>query len=320
MPSRIFDLSLLKGFTFDRLITFLKVADAGSLTEAAREEARPFAKAGEKEFKRAFESKMVQFSRAVSSLEEVLGPLVNREGKTHELTERGEQLAGYVRAFVVGLEGIESTGIEPVIRIGANSTILTWLVAPQMPKISKALPHYRFHLEDSSSTKLVNAVLNSALDFALVRGKALKQTDRGHAMDEASIAEYGYSIFAPPSMKLPSDRWEELLPVLPIATLNREGEFLEELAQNHISLTCKVGCNSFSQAKALLDTGAYAAILPDTAILACPGAQRIPLPEVLRRKMVLVWNKRCVAAKRLDKVATLVKLLRAGMAPVTGTV
>lgn len=320
MPESIFSQILNRtDFSFERLITFLKVANAGGLTAAVKAEVgNALVKSDPEGHKRAINARMAQFSRQMSDLEECFGPLFDKGERQHLFTERGQELAAAVRLFVTGLEGVYSTPIEPVISLGANNTVLAWLVAPLLPQISAALPRYRFQLEDSSSTRLVNAVRQCSLDFALVRGKSMQRSRAGNSFHSKPIAEFGYSLFIPDALEAPDEDWKTLLRTLPIATLNREGEFAEELALQKIELTFKVGCNSFSQAKALFDTGKYAAILPDTARLVLKTGRRVPLPD-MRREMVLIWNKHSVATKRMDErlVLTIVKILKDGMKPAT---
>ena len=141
--------------------TFLAVADAGSVTEAAR---------------RLFVSQPA-VSAEIASLEASLGVrLFARTRRGVHLTEAGEVLIGYVRsAFSLldtGREKLrELAGLESgTLRIGASDMTLRFFLLDYIAVFRERYPNVRLTVTNAPTPRTLEALRDGAIDFGVVSG------------------------------------------------------------------------------------------------------------------------------------------------------
>ena len=141
--------------------TFLAVADAGSVTEAAR---------------RLFVSQPA-VSADIASLEASLGvTLFVRTRRGVHLTEAGEVLLGYVRsAFSLldaGHEKLrELLGLESgTLRIGASDMTLRFFLLDYIAVFRERYPNVRLTVTNAPTPRTLEALRDGAIDFGVVSG------------------------------------------------------------------------------------------------------------------------------------------------------
>lgn len=116
-------------------------------------------------------------SKAVRQLERQVGvPLVERAGRASHLTAAGERLAARARE----LFGVEATAEEELralrgleagsLRVGASTTIATYLLPPILASFHDAHPAIALRLVSANTRAITRALLERRLDIALVEG------------------------------------------------------------------------------------------------------------------------------------------------------
>ncbi len=109
------------GFTIERLRTFCKIAESGSIVLAAKGDP----------------TRQSQFSRQVKELEGHFGTkLLERVGKTVRLTDAGRKLAVLTQSYFRSVEEMRATATkDDVIRIGAGESVFRWLIMPRLSEM-----------------------------------------------------------------------------------------------------------------------------------------------------------------------------------------
>jgi len=142
-----------------RLKYFLRIADEGSITRAARTlgVAQP------------------ALSRQMRLLEEDLGiSLFRRTHRGVELTEEGERLRASTAAPLRQLEravlyaGSVMARVERGLRLGMLPTMAEVFAPPMMAGLKTAFPKVGFHLTVANTEQLIDAMLNGWVDIAMV--------------------------------------------------------------------------------------------------------------------------------------------------------
>ena len=141
--------------------TFLAVAEAGSVTEAAR---------------RLFVSQPA-VSAEIAALEEMLGVrLFFRSRRGVQLTEAGETLLGHVTsAFALldaGRERLrELAGLERgTLRIGASDMTLRFYLLDHIAEFRRLYPNVRLSVTNAPTPKTLSALRDGLIDFGMVSG------------------------------------------------------------------------------------------------------------------------------------------------------
>ena len=141
--------------------TFLAVADAGSVTEAAR---------------RLFVSQPA-VSAEIASLESTLGVcLFARTRRGVQLTDAGRVLVEYVRsAFSLldaGREKLrELSGLESgALRIGASDMTLRFYLLDYIAAFHERYPNIRLSVTNAPTPRTLEALRDGAIDFGVVSG------------------------------------------------------------------------------------------------------------------------------------------------------
>ncbi len=268
------------GLSFDRLQSFCLVAQAGGVTKAAKGEA----------------NKQTLYSRQIKELEEFFGvELMRRKGRGIVLTAAGERLNVLARECFASLldfkSGCKSLPMEIVI--GAGESIIRWLLMPKLAEAQRSLPKARLKFLNLPTGEIVRRLADGVIDFGVVRKDAV-----GRGLRTASLGTIGYSLFLPAGAKAEQD--EKVLDGLPLATLEGEGRFRQELAavarRHRFRLNIQLECSSFPLVATALETGGMAAVLPSIAgvELGRTGIREVkaaPLKS-FGREICLAWNPR----------------------------
>lgn len=278
------DLLQQSGLSFDRLQSFCLVADAGGVTRAANGDA----------------AKQSLFSRQVKELEEFFGTeLIRRTGRGIALTEAGERLNVIVRECFASLSDFKGDcrGHPVEVVIGAGDSIIHWLLMPGLGELRKRIPKVRLKFLNLSTDAAVKRLADGVIDFAIVRHDAVLRPLRG-----TPLGVMGYSLFVPPGTRGPAGGKNNLkiLDHLPIATLEGEGNFRNELAatakKHGTRVNIEIECSSFPLAARAVINGNVAAILPSIAAtdLRAAGANEVQLGflKPFEREMCLASNPR----------------------------
>jgi LysR family nitrogen assimilation transcriptional regulator len=264
----------LGGLSIDRLRSFVDVAEKGSIARVANGDP----------------SRQSLISRQIGELEVFFGvELTRRKGKGLEITEAGQELARQVRLQFQSLADFKaSCANQPVeYRIASGNSVLEWLVAPQLGRISGVVPG-TFSLLDWRTGDIVRGLLDHTVDFGIIRKSALVHPLRFH-----SLGNLTYRLFVPKG-------WKDLGGGLaaPLA-ISIGGEFLEAFERAVAKMKVKPNivfrCTSFTQAAQLVRSGVATAILPHIASAYVGDAATVKNPAWLKpvtRDLGLAWHQR----------------------------
>lgn len=278
------------GISLDRLQNFCRVAEVGSLSQAA--DGDP--------------GKQSLYSRQIRELEEFFGvELKRRQGHGFIITEAGRQLAQLTRVHLAGLEdfGREAKEMPKRLALAAGSSVLEWVLLPKIAVLRHRLPNTSFQFFSERSDTIVTRLVDMTIDIGLVREDAVPSSLRAKR-----LFVIGYSIFIPRTLM------REITPInlrkriadIPIAT-SVGGQFRETLtraaAKAKWPLNIVVSCSSFTQAARAMQAGSCAAVLPDIAAQDCDDAEvaqmSLPLLRGEHRQMCLAWNPRLAQVRPL---------------------
>ncbi len=147
--------------------TFKKVAELGNFTRA---------------------SEVLGYSQSsvtahIQALESEIGVLLfDRIGKTIELTQKGIQLLDYVNELLDAYYKIENIGQEDdipqgIIRIGVPETLMLYRLDRVFKNYKKRYPHVTIVLENTPSSRLVEALHKGELDLAFILDHEIRDPD-----------------------------------------------------------------------------------------------------------------------------------------------
>lgn len=294
-----------KGLSLDRMRVLLEVRVAGSIVKAA----------GNDPVRQSL------YSRQLKELGEFFGAeLTERKGRGIALTARGEELAILIK------EHFESIGNfsrhvegEPVpVFIGAGESFIQWLLIPSAHDLQRTVPGITLRFVNLTSVDIADKLLTRDLDFGILRRDAVPATLNHHPLGKGNFALYAHkSLIA----KAKGKNAKSLLSLLPLAIMPGDAVFARQLftlaEKQGVKLNAQMECDSFTAMARAVQTGHYAAVLPDLARTPLDASiERIQLPflKPLANEISLAWLKRKVALRpELEKVkAMLVKNIHLG--------
>lgn len=262
------------GLSFDRLKSFVDVAEKGSIARVAEGDS----------------SRQSLISRQIGELESFFGiKLVQRKGKGMELTEPGRELARQVRLQFQGLSDFKlACANRPMdYRIAAGNSVLEWLVVGCLGEIASDLKG-TYSLLDWRTADIIHGLMDHTVDFGVVRKSALVPS-----LKFQSLGYLNYRLFVPPSLQ--PMRLNRPIP-LAIATGAEFSEvFGAALANAREEPNIIFRCTSFTQAAQIVRSGTAAAILPHIAARSFDKSVGIYEPAWLRsirRELGLAWHRR----------------------------
>lgn len=233
------------GLSLDRLRALVEVGATGSIAKAA--EGDPI--------------RQSQYSRQIKELEDFFqARLVERHGKGIRLTPGGRELARISRFFLLGLSTFQRGCLaeEQVFRIGGGATFVSCFLLPILAARPAGQSGPRYAVEIADDLEIERRLHDLTLDFGVVTAAAISRP-----LQLQPLGSWRLGLWVPKAvcrneaqavLALKGDR-------LPLVQPSRE------LPTPNLALfkDCqpRLVCTSFLEAKAVLETEAMAALLPD---------------------------------------------------------
>lgn len=291
--------SSLSGFSIERLITFCRVAEHGSIKDAA--DADP--------------TRQSQYSRQIKDLENSLGlTLFDRSGKKWVVTDQGRRLVVIARGFFQSVASLQAEGIaaRQRIRIGSGDGILVWYVAPRLERVRQLSPRISFECRILRTNEIIRQLKEGEIDIGIVREETV---DDG--LISLPFLSVDYSFFVPRSL-LPgkSAAGFELLRELPMAKLSGHGSFQRQvdILLNQLGIAPRIWfeAGSFMLLVHAMSRMSLAAVLPaaskDEFSEELFATIQIDSLVRLRRELVIATNPELVASNpNVESIARLIQ-------------
>ncbi len=265
------------GLSLDRLRALVEVGAAGSITKAA--EGNPI--------------KQSQYSRQIKELEDFFqAELVERQGKGIRLTPSGKELARISRFFLLGLANFQRGRLaeEQTYRIGAGSTFVRQFLLPVLAT-PPATTGPRYVVEIAGDAEIERRLHELTLDFGVVTAATISRP-----LQLKELGDWRLSLWVPKALcrseaqalRAISDTGLPL--VLPSLEVALPGSEL------FAGCEARLLCNSFLEAKAALERGSMAALLPDFLVPGPPANAflrvNVPAISACTFQHRLAWNPR----------------------------
>ena len=277
------------GLSLERLQSFCRVAEAGGVTRAANGDA----------------TKQSLYSRQIKELEEFFGAeLMRRKGRGIALTAAGQRLHRMTREQFAALIDFKSEcrGQPLEIVIGAGDSLIQWLILPKLALIEKRLPMARHKFLNLTNAEISHRLNEGLIDFGIVRKSEVTKPLGG-----APLGQMAFSLFVPRNKlaMLKDKSFSEILSKLPLAILEGEGRFRQELGaiarKNKLRLNIKAECSSFPLVARALGSGTLAGILPTMAAGELVELGMVEISNkalsVFDRDICLAWNPRRIRVR-----------------------
>jgi DNA-binding transcriptional LysR family regulator len=269
----------LSGISIERLRTFCRITQAGSIAAAA--EGDP--------------NRQSLYSRQVKELEECFGAkLLLRVGRSLQLTEIGKRLALLTQTYFQALNEVRDSTGPNLVRVGAGDAVFRWLLLPRLHEIQGGTPPLTLEIATHRTEKAVDCVKNGTLDLAIVRKDAAKAPLR-----TAACGEMTYTLVVPRRL-LPekSAAGLRLLGVLPFGMITGDGVFtkgIEDIAAKaEVRLDIQLRAENFGLLAAAMEHADIAAVLPTVAAtkLSAERYAIVEMPELaeLRSELCIVFE------------------------------
>lgn len=284
------------GLSLDRLRALVEVGAAGSLVRAA---------AGDP-------IRQSQLSRQIKELEDFFEVhLTERQGRGLRLTAEGRELARISRFFLLGLSNFQRGRLaeEQRFRLGAPPSLLEAVVVPALLGQDRPGGQHSYDLEVVMGTEVERRLHELTLDFGV-----LHQANLSRPLKTAMLGKCPLQLWMP--RLLTRERRGRHDARVSMAWAHQE--WPEGRGQEDLSAPQRVlGCGSFLEARAALETGQAAAVLPDyLRPHGAASAYRVTASKASPLEYHFAWNPRLLrlnphAATERDRLVTaLGKLLR----------
>lgn len=268
-----------KGITLNALRAFLKVAESGGFWPAAKGEAGMAANLKN------------QVKRLSIGLEV---PLTQAQGRGIVLTARGRELQQVATQVLQLLSDFQVSckNERQLVRIGGGQSPFDAWFVPRWPQLQERLGEYRFQFHNLRTADTIAQLREQKIDFGLVRHNATVD-----GLDTAALGTLRFALYVPKQLMKDATKpgLTGLPRELPMATIAGDGEFrrkLDAFAKRHRKqFRYVIECTSQVQTRTFLETGAVAAVLPDSNSLKRPGILRFSVDETddFHRKTLLAW-------------------------------
>ncbi len=278
------------GLSLDRLRALVEVGAAGSIAKAAGGD--PI--------------KQSQFSRQIKELEDFFqAKLVERHGKGIRLTPGGKELARISRFFLLGLSNFQHGCLaeEQTFRIGAGATFLERVLLPVLGTPSnRSGPRYAVEIVDD--LEIERRLHDLTLDFGAVTAATLSCP-----LQSRELGNWHLCLWVPGAVCRNQAEVSRAIKGGRLSLVVPSGEV--GLPNLDLLKACepRLLCNSFLEAKAVLERQGMAALLPDFLVSErMTGAflrVRLPPLEAHTYQYRLAWNPRLLrlnphASRRRD--------------------
>ena len=277
-----------KGLSLERLHLFCEVVRAGGIKLAIGDDP----------------TRQSLASRQLKELSEYVGAkLYVKNGRSLEITEAGHALSRIGNHFFQELEAFLQTtrGLPGKFSLGVGDSIFQWHILPKMKQFENQFPTIHLMSYSYTTSEIIQKVVNHTLDAGLVRRDALPQTN----LTCETIGEIKYQLFIPVNFIQDANKPGRTPPInnIPFCTLTGDGEYTKALtlflsAFNGFST---LNCSSMTQMFTAVQSGLYAAVLPENAKIGLPPtiAKAYTLPELtpFTREIALIYQKESVTHK-----------------------
>ncbi len=278
----------MKGLSFERLQTFLSIVEAGTMVEAAERD--PI--------------RQSLFSRQIRELQNTLGTeLFKRDGKFLKLTEAGNKLALATNHYLAALADLadDPNKKKAVWKLGANESVLKWLVFPMVGEILPAAERNPFEFHNLRTAEVVEQIKNGSIDIGILRADAA--TD---AVSVLPFAPMEYVLIVPRSL-LPGKSAAGIhhLSALPIGLLLSDGQFVSAVSdltsRNGVRLEIRLRAQSLSLLAEAVRSSEIAAFLPIQSQSEFPTdrftAIKLPGNERLTRAHKIIFESKAASMR-----------------------
>lgn len=239
-----------KGISLEKLNLLCRIARSGGIRSAVGDDP----------------STQSLASRQMKELSEYVGvPLFRHVGRSLELTDQGHQLLQISESFLGNLENfLKAThNLPDVFRLGVGDAIFQWYILPRMREFSKESNIDLLPMSLPTS-EIVEKVTQRELDAGLIRLLPIPHSE----IHVETIGEIRYNFFVPYQL-LPSKGCRSLpsLKNLPICTLAGHGVYAQAVSTLLASAETQpqLACSSTTQIYGAVQSGQFAAILPERA-------------------------------------------------------
>jgi DNA-binding transcriptional LysR family regulator len=275
-----------EGLSIERLHALVLLSEHGSLIKAAKGDA----------------GTQSRYSHHIRELSAFMGTaLTTRDGRSIRLTPAGEELVRLIKAQFQALLEFQSrsTGTVQQVVIGAEDSLLQWLLIPALGAMRRPGKRQFVKVENLRTGDLVRRLQEQRVDLGLLRSNAVPE---GLKSQEVCVIKHVFAI--PRRFALRGPTLSAALKSCPIAALDADGEKSQSLLllANGPGATFKpeLVCDSISQCLAAVRTGSFAAVLPiqaleDAGEMDCDIVDDKSLAE-LDRVISIAWSPRNLEA------------------------
>ena len=268
------------GFTIERLRTFCRIAESGSIVLAAKGDT----------------TRQSQFSRQVKELEEFFGTkLLERAGKTIRLTDDGRKVALLTQAYFRSVEELRSSvSRENVVRIGAGESVLRWMIMPRVAELQNLAAEVHFEFVTRATLQSIEDIRDGRIDLAIVRKEAVDDS-----LMKLPCGSLAYALVVPRKL-LPGRTAAgfQLLQKVPFALLAGDGVLAKGIlalaARMSVKLDVRLTAENFSLLVSAIENANVAAVIPVPAVAGL-SKERFAVIETeeltsLTRELVLAYS------------------------------
>lgn len=240
-----------KGFSLERLRLLCEVVRTGGIRAAV----------GDDPVKQSLASRQLKELSEYANTE-----LTKRVGRGIEVTPEGMELANIGNEFFSKMSTfLQRTHNLPIdFRLGVGDSIFQWQILPNMKEFENRFKSCKLLSFSYSSEEIIKAVEYRKFDAGIVRKSAIKDTD----LIAKQIGEVYYKLFIPMHFcKAPKHNQLPSIAGIPFCTLTGEGEYSNATIRFLSAFNGQptLNCSSMTQMFAAVQSGQYAAILPENA-------------------------------------------------------
>ena len=240
-----------KGLSLERLHLLCDVARMGGIRAAV----------GDDPVRQSLASRQLKELSAYANTE-----LTKRFGRGIEVTPEGAELVDIGNEFFAKMSAfLQRTHNLPIdFRLGVGDSIFQWQILPNMKQFENQFKSCKLLSFSYSSAEIIKAVESRKLDAGIVRKSAITDT----SLIAKPIGEVHYKLFVPTHFcKAPKQNQLPPIAGIPFCTLTGEGEYAKATIRFLSAFNGQptLNCSSMTQMFAAVQSGQYAAILPENA-------------------------------------------------------
>ena len=270
-----------KGLSLERLHLLCEVAHAGGIKAAI----------GDDPVRQSLAS------RQLKELSEYVGhELCKKNGRGLEMTAAGQALADIGNDFFKKMDDYlrAMRNLPDNFSLGVGDSIFQWQILPKMKQFETEFPSTQLVSYSFPAFDIVKKVESRLLDAGIVRKSAVLQSE----LVCEEIGKIHYKLFIPEKL-IPKQKHTGIPAIqnLPFCTLTGDGEYARAMTTLLSAFNARpsLNCSSMTQMYAAVQSGQYAAVLPQNAEngLGAEKVQCFTLPELapFTRQIALIYKK-----------------------------